>query len=554
MEIPTGRRTWAMAAHGRLLYLGMWGQDPGQGNFYRLDTDRMRVEALPTVRNTQEFWALAVADDGVVYAGTDRAGAVAIYDPRTNRLGDLIYHPRPGHVTALAVEGMTVYAGAGRRETGLVAIHRATADFRNILPPELAGPVGVYDLATTDDLIVAATQSEPARIAVMQRGDPSRYEIIQPDGEAILGAIVIDDERVFASGMRSGRLYAYDRSTRDVEMVATPVANVPVRQAFRTDSGILGVSAPGLVWEHDLSSGDTEITDLLTAGAPGGPERAQSLAVGRSHFAVGTNNAIELHDLAGGASRGRVVVPGEPKAMIAVGEAFYLAMYPNGDLWRVDPEQGQAREVADWVDIQNRPRAMAYDPRHRRFLIATLSDFAGGGALVVHEEEGEVLRVHTDPLGDRQPVESVTYFEGQAIIGGRGTDARLAALDPATGRRAWELVPSPGSGSITGLVLHGRHIYVLTGDGRLTVVDARSREIIRRMDVLDSAAGELAVAARHVWAVGTDELVQIAPGTFQRRTVADGLAMRALTRPHVRADDRGRVYVLSGSDVVRVTA
>lgn len=553
VEIPTGRRTWALAAHEQLLYIGMWGQDPGQGNFYRLDTASMALSALPKIRNTAEFWALAVADDGVVYAGTDRAGVVAIYVPRTNGLGDLVYRPAPGHVTALAVHGMTVYAGAGRRSAGLAAVHRATQDARDLLPTELAGAVGVYDLVVTDDLVVASTQGDPARMAVIDRADPGRYDIVEPEGEAILGALVVDDDRVFAAGAPSGNVYAVDRTTKALETVATPVPGVPVRRMFRAGQGLLGVSAPGIVWDHDLGTGSTVLTDLVAAGAPGGAERAQSLAVADSYFAVGTNNAIELHDLASGASRGRVVVPGEPKAMIAVGDVLYLALYPHGDLRRYDPASGEVTLAADWPDVQSRPRAIAYDPRDGRLLVATLSDFAGGGALVVFEPAGDVLRVHTDPLSGRQPVESVAYFEGQAIIGGRGNDARLAAVDPATGQKAWEVVPAAGSGSITGLALHGRHVYVLTGDGVLTVVDARTRERVYRADVLASAAGELTVAGGHVWAVGTNELVQIAPGLFRRQTVADRLAMRALTRPLVRADHRGRVYVLAGSDVLRVT-
>lgn len=553
VEIPTGRRTWAMAAHEHLLYLGMWGQDPGQGNFYRLDTRSMGLTALPTIRNNVEFWALAVADDGVVYAGTDRAGVVAIYVPRTNQLGDLVYRPAPGHVTAVGVHGMTVYAGAGRRAAGLAAVHRATQEARDLLPTELADAVGIYDLAVTDDLLVASTQGDPARAALIDRQDPARYEVVEPEGQSILGALVVDDTRVFMAGVPSGSVYAVDRATASVETVATPVPGVPVRRAFRTDGGLLGVSAPGLVWEHDLDSGETVVTDLVAAGAPGGPERAQSLAVADTYFAVGTNNAIELHDLATGASRGRVVVSGEPKAMLAVGDALYLALYPHGDLRRFDPESGEAELVADWPDVQSRPRAIAYDPRNERVLVATLSDFAGGGALVVYEPASDDLRVHTDPLSGRQPVESVTHFEGQAIIGGRGDDARLAAIDPTSGQKAWEVVPAAGAGSITGLALHGRHIYVLTGDGTLTVVDARTRERVYRADLLASAAGEVTVAAGHVWAVGTNELVQIAPGLFRRQTVAERLAMRALTRPLVRADRQGRMYVLAGSDVLRVT-
>lgn len=553
VTIPTGRRTWAMAAAGDDLYVGMWGQEDGEPNFYRLATGTATLTALPVVRNRREFWALAAAPDGTVYAGTDRRGVVAVLDPRTGALSEITYKPAPGEVTALAATDDVVYAGAGRRSAGLVAIDRANGRATDILPSELAGAVGVYALRAADTVIVAATQGEPARIAVMERKDPRRYRIVEPDGESILGALVVDQERIFASGMRSGHLYEYGRATGELHRRATPVANAPVRRSFRTPDGVLGVSAPGLVWEHDLGSGTTSVVDLASVGADAAPERPQSLAVARTYFAVGTNNAVVLHDLEDGDVRRRVIVPGEPKAMAAVGDTLYMAMYPNGDLWRYDPADEEPRLAADWPDVQSRPRSMVYDPGAKRMLVGVLSDFAGGGALVMYEPAGDKLRVHTDPLSGRQAVDSVTYFEGAAILGGRGTDARLASVDPSSGKRSWEIVPAPGKGSVTGLAVHGRHIYGLTTEGDLFVVDARSRQVLHRARVVPGAAGELAIARGHVWASSADTLVRIVPGTFQRHTAARGLAMAALGRAVARRDADGRVYVLSRSDVVRVT-
>lgn len=561
VEIPTGLRTWAMATLGSSVYLGMWGSPAGQPNLYRYDTASGRVTGHATVPSRGELWALAASPEGrTLYAGTRRTGTVYLVDPDNGALGEVAFPaPEGSQVTALIGTHPTLYAGTGRGQAELVAIDRPTGEATSILPAELAGAVGVYDLAVDAEVVVAATQGDPARLAVVDRADPSSYRVVEPGGEAILGSVVLDGEAVFFAGLESGTLYRLDRGSGEVDALAVPVPGAPTRRLFRTDRGLLGVAGPGLVWSYDLDGGEPEVTDLQAAGAEGGPERPQSLAVGAAHAAVGTNNAVELHPLDGGRSR-RVVVPGEPKTMTALGprvgdeDAFYLAVYSNGQALRLAPDADAPWLIADWPDVQNRPRVIHRHADSRRLLVGTSSDFAGGGALVVIEQAVEGLDVHTDPLGDRQAVESLASFGDLALVGGLGDDARLAGWDPVAGRKRWETVPVPGGGAITGLAADGGTVHVLTAGGALVAVDADSRRVTGRRDLPLGRAGELLLADGWLYAVGSEALARVDPSTLEHEVLVGGLAATGLfTRPLVRRDADGRLYLFAGLDLLRVT-
>lgn len=565
VTIPTGLRTWAMTSLGSALYVGMWGSPAGEPNLYRVDTDSGRIRGHAAVPSRGEFWALAASPEGrTLYAGTRRTGVVSLVDPDNGALGEVEFPaPADSQVTALVGTHPTLYAGSGRRQAGLVAIDRASSAATPILPEELADAVGVYDLAVDADVVVAATQGDPARLAIIDRGDPDSYTVVEPGDEAILGGLVLDGHTLFFAGIQSGTLYRVGRDGGDAEEIAVPVPGAPTRRMFGTTAGILGVAGPGLVWSYDVDHDEVALTNLLDAGAQGGPERPQSLAVGSEGPAAGTNNAIEIHPYDGGSSR-RVIVPGEPKSMTASGGhgdgspagnegAIYLAVYSNGQALRVDPGADEPVLVADWPDIQNRPRIIHRHADSGRLLVGTSSDFADGGALVVIDEAGQSLTVHTDPLGDRQAVESLTSHGDLALVGGLGDDARLAGWDPVAGQKRWEAVPVPGGGAITGLAVDERHLFVLTAQGALVTVDPDSHRATGRRDLSVGDAGELLLADGWLYAVGTQALARVDPSTLDHDTLVDGLDAALFTRPLVRTDLQQRLYLFADMDLARLT-
>lgn len=555
VDIPTGLRTWAVTSVEAELYLGMWGTGSGEANFYRFDSASRRLVALETIPTDGEFWALEAAPDGrTLYLGTARSGRVLVYD-RVRGALDALQFPDPSgsQVTALAATADTLYVGLGRKQAGLVAIDVSSGASEHILAEQLAGAVGVYDLQVTDDVVVAGLQDDPARLAVVRRDDPSAYQIVETDGEHAIGAILIEPQRVYFAGLGSGALYALERDSGALQTVATPVAHVPTRRLLRSRDGLTGVSAPGIVFTYEPETGEVSRTDLVTAGARGGVERPQSLTVAAGRVVVGTNNAAEIHAGDAEGSR-RVVLPGEAKTAVAIGDVAYLATYPGGQLWRVPADAGPER-VVDWPDLQNRPRALHHDATTGLLLIATNSDFAGGGALVVTDGNGQRLEVHVDPLSQRQAPNAVASLpDGVAVLGGIGDDARLAALDALTGERLWEAVPVPGGMRISGLAVRDGTVYGLTRDATLFAFDVASQTVTARTRLAAGRTGEVLVDGDVVYAVDGARLVRADRDSLEVTSVVDDVTHTAFTpNPPVRMDERHRLYLFDGTDLLRVT-
>lgn len=551
--IPTGLRCWAMAAVGPVVYIGMWGTRGGEPNLYRFHTARRTLRGSRPV--DRAYSSMAATPDGrTLYLGTARSGEVYAHHLSTGGVRTIAFDdPTGSEVTALAATNDTVYVGLGRRRAGLVAIDRSSGAARSILPAELAGGVGVYSLAVSELLIVAATQAEPARVAVIDRRNTSSYRILEPPGEHAIGATSLDGRNVYFSGIASGTLYALDRRSGELRALSTPVPHVPTRRTVRVGRDVLGVTAPGIVFAHGLWSDEVTRTDLVAAGAVGGVERPQSLAVAGERIVVGTNNAAEVHAVDGSGSR-RVVLSGEAKTATAVGQTAFLATYPSGQLWRL-PADGPPERVANWPDTFNRPRAIAHDDEADVLLVVANADFAGGGALIVTGADGALRAVHPDPLGDDQEPNAVAPLGGGlAVVGGIADDARLAAVDVRTGQRRWVTVPVPRGGRISGLTVLGGTVYGLARDATLFALDPRSRQVTARTRLSPGRTGELLAAGGALYAVDGSRLVRVNAATLAVTTLAGDLDHRAFTpNPPVRADARGRLYVFRGTDLLRVT-
>lgn len=548
--IPTGLRCWAMAPIAPHLYIGMWGTAGGESNLYRFHPGRRTLEGFRPVNTA--YSSMAVGPDGrVIYLGTARSGVVYAWSPDSGAVRELRFNdPTGSEVTTLAATARTLYVGLGRKKAGLVAIDRSSGQSRHILPPELAGGVGVYNLRVSREVIAAATQDQPARIALLDRDDTRRYRVIDPGGEHAIGGIAFIDRLVYFSGISSGTLYGYDQDSAELRSLATPVPSAPTRRTRRFARSLIGVTAPGVVFDYDRETGKVVRTDLISAGATGGVERPQSLAVAGGDVVVGTNNAAQVH--AGSRSR-RVVIAGEAKTATAIGSAAYLATYPGGQLWRL-PADGDPVRVANWPDVYDRPRAIHHDADSGLLLIVANADFTGGGALIVTGADGTLLHVHGDPLGDNQEPNAVTSLDGVALVGGIADDARLVAIDPRSGQRLWTRIPVPGGGRITGLSARGQAIYGLTRDATLFRLDATTRRVTNATRLASGRTGEVLAHSHAVYAVDGQRLVKCNVRTLFPTPLVTGIEHLAFTpNPPVRMDRHGRLYLFSGTDLLRVT-
>ncbi len=557
VEVPTGERTWALTPADGVLYLGQWGTEPGEINLYRYDPEDDELEGLAALDNEGELWALAIGDDGVIYAGTARSGVVVTYDQDSDEVGEREVDGASGEVTAFGLDGDDLYVALGRGQAALFHLDLASGEATELTPDAIRDGVGVYALDVSADHVAIGTQQEPGVLAIVDRDDPNEVVIVTgEDEESIVGAVRIDGANVWSSGIRTGVLRRTDLHTGASTVVATPVADAPTRAAFVVDSQVVGVSGPGIVWRVAQPDGEVVARhDLLEAGATGGAEPPQSLAVTDDVVVVGTNNAIAVRQRDGDGERRRLVVAGEPKAMTAVGGDVYLALYPSGLLWRYDGATGEVREVGDWPDVQNRPRTIH---RHRSsglVAIGVTSDFEGGGALVIHDPDSCDTTTYERPFGRDEGVESIADLGDELVVGGRAPDATLAAIDPRTGEARWTATPAPSGGAVEGLAVLDDRIVGVTFDGTWFTTDHDGGDVQVRDDVVAGEPGELLVSGGRVLSISSCQLTaREADGSGAEVLIDDLDADELLTRPLVRRGPDCDLYLFRDLHLLRLTA
>lgn len=120
-------------------------------------------------------------------------------------------------------------------------------------------------------------------------------------------------------------------------------------------------------------------------------------------------------------------------------------------------------------------------------------------------------------------------------------------------RAHWRMVPAAGRGEITGLAVVAPHLHVLVVDGTYLVVDLRDGKLLHSARILERPAGELAAGTGGLYAVSRDRLVRLDVSSHRPQTLLSGLAARLFERPRVTVDEAGAVYLVGGSDLLRLT-
>lgn len=554
VDVPTGAGAWGVTAgHAGDVYLGQFGAR-GQANLYRLDRGTNQLEGVAAL-DVQYIWDLAVAADGKVY-GVTSPDMVFEYDPGTRLARDLgvIRHP-PEALRSVEAAGRTVFAGGNTEGRAmLLAIDPVSRQRSSILPPQLAGHHTVYTLATSDRFLAAGTRGPSAvnpALAVLALADHRVVATVDVPGESLIDAIAVADDEVFFTTRISGALYRYGLGDRQLRKLATPVPNAETRAVFLHRGQVVGASASGGVWTHDIATGRTDVVDLLDAGSPPRPELAQSIAAGGGTVYVGGNFGFQLRDLATGQSR-RLFVGGEPKDIAIGRETVYLALYPGAEVWEYAPGADEARKAAQLPVQQNRPVAAHYEPDSGRVLVSTVSDRLGGGALNVFDPATGGQANYVNPFGDAQHPAGIATAGRTAFIGGSGPHPSLAAWNLDTGQKLWQLDrPVPDAEAMIGLVASGPRLYGYTLNGWFLVVDLATTTVVHRAQA-PHRGGSLAVSGEFVYGVDSDALFRFHLQTFQHEVVLGDLASRIWGWPFMAADEQGNLYVIKGSDVLQV--
>jgi outer membrane protein assembly factor BamB len=570
VEIPQGTRTWATHVLDDKLYFGMWRRGTEPENLYEFDPATGQVTQIATIDTGGEFWSLTSDGEHTLYAGTARAGRVTRIDLQATpdqRVSNLTFSQPPGasgaHVTTLEYADGQLYIGLGRKAPRLAVYDLDTGVTEHVaLPPAIQDVQsgGIYSMAVSDEHLAIGTQQDDAVLAILDRHDdlsPTHVKVFDGDpsnpldSEPVISGVSIHEGSVFAAGNGSGSLYELVLDgDGSVETRGVPLKHAPTRTIMPTNGDIVGISGANSLWEYDRADSTLSVHDLAPNGG-GGPLLPQSLSVSSDSALVGTNNAVFLRRLNNTSATRRVFVPGEPKAAVAVGSDHYFVNYPHATLWRIGMTS-EPELVADWVNEQNRPLDVRHDAPNGRVLVATESDFAGGGAVVTVQLSDGHTDVVENPLGASSGVTRVRPHGSRAIIGGKG-QAPMASIDPLTGAERWRTTAVSGGTAITGLEVIGNDIYGLTQNGWFFRLDARTGNQLREpVRVFNSGGGELIVKAGAVYAVNTDRLVSVDPVTDRVRAVTTGLNADVLGRPALRTDDQCRLYVMRERELRRL--
>ncbi len=545
VDLPVGRRAWAITESAGAVYVGLWNRPAPAPNVFRVDPAAGTAEAVGRVPSDLEFWALAAAGDGQLYAGTDRP-AVAVLDPATGEVAsiDLPVVAATAQVTAVVVDGGTVYAATRGGEARLYAIDVATREVRLVRDLAGDGLDGIYSLAVAGGRAVAGASGPEATAVVVDTATGAVVASGTAAGDtAIDTAAVTGDGTVLVTAKPSGRLLRVDGDGATV--LDTPVGQAPTRALFPDGAGeVIGISAAETVWRW--AGGATTRSNLLTAGAVGGPVAVMSLAGTPEGIAAGGNNRLQVHDPDTGAVR-HTVVPGEPKDLAWAGDALYLALYPYGELWA--ERAGALTPVADWDDHYNRPRALAVAPD--RLLVGVHDDATEGGALVSVDPRTGATTLDPDALGGTG-VASVTDDAGITYLGGEHRSPVVRAVERRTGTTLWESAPAPGGAEVTGLAVLGDEVHALTKDGAYAVLSRVDGTVRHRADLLTAPGGEVVVNGGRVYAVGRDALVRIDPTDRTVTPLVTGLEGHLFERPRIAVGPDCAMYVIRGSELVEV--
>jgi hypothetical protein len=556
--VPTGLGAWGVAPDGRGgAVLGAFGAQGGD-NLHRYEPATGEVAALGAVPAVY-VWALAPAGDGLVLGVTGDPSVAFTLDVGSGAITEV-----PGTAggeaprSCTATDGAFVLGGSAGGAAFLRAVDRSTGAVRDVLPPALVAHQTVYTLATGEGLVVAATrgpdEGDPA-VALLDAATLAPVAVVPLPGEALADAIAIVPDAVFVTARGSGALWRLDRDG-SAEVVATPEPRTEHRGLWAHAGTLVGAAAGGRIWTADPAAGTSRTADLVADGlVVGGPERSQSLAAAAGRVLVGGTFGLSERRMDDGRTR-RVAVPGEPKGIAVAGDTAYLGVYPVGEIWAVPLGQEGAGDpvlAAALPPEQNRPLAVVHEPERDWILVGSAADRAGGGALSVLALASGELEVHVDPLPGRLAVNALALGRDTAYLGGTA-DGTVGAWDLDAGALRWVAErPLAGAGFTTGVALSDGLVSALTAHGWYLVLDAATGEVRSAERIAEGGGGRMVTARGVPHAVDGDRLLRLDPATGRAAVIVEGLGSLVFGHPFLAADERGELYVIAGTDVVRVT-
>ncbi|SDU72779.1 outer membrane protein assembly factor BamB family protein [Jiangella alkaliphila] len=562
IPLPDSLGAWVSAVSGTDVYVGTYTP----AKLYRVDTVSGEVEEILTAGGSGAVvYALTVAPDGVVYAGTyeSSGGRILAYDPATGAVTDLgVTVPGQDYVRALVADERYLYAGIGSAAS-LVRIDRATHESIDLTPPDLAGATFVSSLALHEGVLLGGV-SPRGQLLVVETADPSRYELVQAPAETFVVAVTGGEPgRAYFAARPSGTLYGYDLWSGTAEALAVPAPEKAASGLTFNDGQVWGL-VDGLAYAYDPAGGGVTGLPLDAAGVTPSPEGPMALAADSEHVYVSGSGGVQIHDIARGGSS-RVFVPGEAKSLWPTGDTVYLSVYTRALIYELPSTAGPVRQLAEIGHEQTRPRDSFLDDGTGRLYVGTEPDYGRyGGALAVYDTATGELDVYRDIVEDQTisavAAEGDTVYIGSDIKTGLGTSpvatrAEVAAVDAGTGAVRWS-IPAPAGATVVGdLRLIGAELVGLTSTGLLFGLDPATGTL-RWQHALGVNASILTPSATGVYTTDGKSILRLTwpePGAPVVSTVYTGLAGEWYGPASVTATpDGSALFAVQGRTLVRL--
>ena len=468
-----------------------------------------RVAALdPFLARERYVWSLALGPGGRLYAGTYPGGLLLLHDPArgaTKSLGAPLAGRQYVRELLVSPSG-TVYCGLGT-PAAVVAYNPSTGRFTDLRPGQKTTvPIAVnlrLEGGRLRSNLGPIAVSEPASAVAPAAGPSVRLE---PDGQYEV--------------------------RRGAERLAGRIDLAPKQDGMGTMG--LGLGPEGAIYGATYYNASLFRVD---------PASGANTSLGRVVDADGEFRVIQ--DIGGG----RVLLPGYTGV---------LFVYDTGQPWGAD----NPHRLGSLGNRQHLATAADRDPRGV-VAIATPPDYGSrGGALSLFDPatlawrtfvslvpDQSMTAVCFGPLGRLYGGSSVEVGPGETV---RAREARLVALDVATGRIVADVTPVPQATAITALVpLDERRVLGGTDSGHLFAYNARTgrSRVVGGMPHVRGLAWwrRRGVVLGLGWRRG---LFTVDPETLAV-TWIEGSPAQLL--PGLAFDDRDRLYVHDGTRVLRVS-
>ncbi|MFI8520296.1 PQQ-binding-like beta-propeller repeat protein [Streptomyces sp. NPDC085481] len=556
-EAGSPEGAWATTVSGGKIYIGTYPVP----DLYRFDPATGTITRVASFGVEGGFvWSLATAPDGKVYAGTYPDGKVWEYNPATGAKRSWVPDAAERYVRGVDVDDTYIYAALPEAKK-LVSINRSTG--------------AVKTLATST---AGFSTVSVGRTRVRAGAGNTLYDV-KTDGTDLrtvnVGASIdsfglAPDYTAYISTRPKGEIFRY-RTAEPLESLGIPRSQEETRGLFLDGNTLTGFSGSGGVWTMDVTTGQSEYTNLLNAGLTGGAERPQSILFDqdRGNVWVGGHFSFTVHTPATGAKT-TVWVPGEPKALTRRGDKLYAAIYPSSEIVELDLSDPQAplRSLGYLGNGQARPWDIEYDPATDRLLVASapLGTSTQGALSVIDPVTGQ-KDVYLNVIPNESLMslslgpDGIVYLGGDVRGGGGGdpadwnSAASVSAFDLATRTVKWSLDPVAGNQTIQDIKVHNGILYgVFKRNAGWFTMNVTTRQVLDKGTL--PGYGEIEVAQDKVFAstyFGGGNVHQLGPGLADPKLIATGLGDDWYTNPQLAFEPGSfNAWALVGRDLARL--